>query len=195
MTATWEAAVEVLRTKGLERRAQAFQLVSGEWSHDYVDCKRALAQGSDLATVAQAVLDLVASEGIDFDAVGGLTMGADPIAHAVAVLSGKRWFSVRKTPKKHGRQRLLEGAELDGTTRVLLVDDIVTTGGSILDALDAIEEIGAPIALAVTLCDRGETGRPRLEARGVRYRPLMTYKDMGIVPVGVTATEGAGPAA
>lgn len=185
----------MLRTKGLERREEAFQLVSGEWSHDYVDCKRALAQGSDLATVAKAVIELVADEGVDFDAVGGLTMGADPIAHAVAVLSGKRWFSVRKTPKKHGRQRLIEGSELETTTRVLLVDDIVTTGGSILDALNAIEEIGAPIALAVTLCDRGETGRPRLEGRGIRYRPLMTYQDMGIVPVGVTASAESGPGA
>lgn len=187
--------VDVLRERGWVRRAEAFQLSSGDWSHDYVDGKRALAGGAELRLAAEAVVAHAAGLGVRFDAVGGLTMGADPLAHAVAVVSGARWFSVRKESKQHGRGRLVEGAELSPGMSVLLVEDVVTTGRSMLQALDAVDATGATTVLAVTLLDRGETAGQAVRARGVRYAPLATYEDLGIEPVGGTrAATPPGPA-
>ena len=176
--------VAVVRERGWVRRAEAFQLSSGDWSHDYVDGKRALAGGAELRLAAEAVVAQAAALGIRFDAVGGLTMGADPLSHAIAVVSGARWFAVRKESKQHGRGQLVEGAELGPGTSVLLVEDVVTTGRSMLQALDAVEATGARAVLAVTLLDRGETAGPAVAARGVPYAPLGTYRDLGIDPVG-----------
>jgi orotate phosphoribosyltransferase len=181
--------VELLLERAYIRRAEPFRLASGAWSRDYVDARLAIARGADLRLVATAILDLAEDEGVGFDAVGGLTMGADPLAHAVALLGDKAWFAVRKVAKAHGKQRLVEGVPLDASTRVLLVDDVVTTGGSVVQALDAVETTGAPVVLAVTLCDRGESARRMLEDRGVRYRPLTTYADLGIEPVEAPASE------
>lgn len=177
--------VEIVKTYGYEHRTDPFELSSGEWSHDYIDGKRAISEGQRLRLAAEGVLLLAEEFKVQFDAVGGLTMGADPLAHAISVLSDKQWFSVRKQPKSHGRQSRVEGAELRPGQRVLLVDDVVTTGSSILKALDAIQDEGIEVALAVALVDRGETARPSLKKRGVRFEPLTTYKDLGIEPVAV----------
>lgn len=178
-----EAVVSLLRARGYVRREQAFQLSSGKWSHDYVDGKRALAAGADLRVAAEAVVHLAASLGVAFDAVGGLTMGADPLAHAVAVVSGASWFSVRKEAKAHGRQRLIEGAEVGPGIRALLVEDVVSTGGSLLRALEAVEAAGATVVLATTLLDRGDLVGPALAARNVRWAPLATYRELAIAPI------------
>jgi orotate phosphoribosyltransferase len=176
--------VELVKSRGYEFREEQYELSSGELSHDYIDGKRAMSTPGAGRVVADAVLDLVSELGIEFDAIGGLTLGADSIAYAVYWASDKPWFIVRKEAKGHGKQRRIEGAELAAGTRVILVDDIVTTGKSILQGLDALEEVGADVVLAVTLVDRGEAARSALEARGVRYEPLATYRDLGIDPVG-----------
>jgi orotate phosphoribosyltransferase len=180
--------VRLLLERAYVRRSEPFQLASGGWSRDYVDARAALARGPDLRMVGEAILALAADEGVEFDAVGGLTMGADPLSHAVAMVGDRSWFAVRKATKSHGKQRLVEGAPLDASTRVLLVDDVVTTGGSIVQALDAVEATGARAVLAVTLCDRGESARRLLGSRNIRYRPLTTYADLGIEPVEVPAS-------
>ena len=179
-----QAIMRLIEEFGYERREQPFQLSSGEWSRDYFDGKRALGSGDSLRLAAECVVAVASDAGITFDAVGGLTMGADPIAHAVAVVSGTEWFSVRKQAKQHGKQQLIEGAHIGAGTRVLLVDDVVTTGSSILKALDAVEEAGATVTLAVSLVERGNQSRRRLGERGVRYAPITTYEDFGIEPVG-----------
>ena len=175
--------LEVVRAQGYVRREQPFQLSSGAWSHDYVDGKRALAGGGELRLAAEAVVAQAEERAITFDAVGGLTMGADPLGHAVAVVSGARWFSVRKEAKAHGRQKLIEGAELGPSTSVVVVEDVVTTGRSVLQALDAIEAAGARAVLAVTLLDRGDAAGRALAERNVPYAPLATYRDLGIDPI------------
>ncbi|HEX9823980.1 MAG TPA: orotate phosphoribosyltransferase [Actinomycetota bacterium] len=174
--------VDLLREFGLEKREQPFRLSSGQWSHDYIDGKRALADGKRLRVVGEALLDLAGKRGLEFDAVGGLTMGADALAHAVSLLSGCTWFSVRKEAKGHGKESLVEGG-LDEGMRVLLVDDVVTTGGSILQALDAVTAAGARVVLAVSVCDRGPDAGPLIAERGIAYEPLVTFEDLGIEPV------------
>ena len=109
---TWQAAFDLIRTRGYEHRAEPFKLASGQLSHDYIDGKFAVDTGERLAIVSRAVADLAAAHGIEFDAVGGLTMGADPLAHGVAMVTGKAWFSVRKEQKQRGREQWIEGTRL-----------------------------------------------------------------------------------
>jgi orotate phosphoribosyltransferase len=174
---------QVILDFGYERREEPFQLSSGGTSHDYIDAKRAIAKGSRFGLVAEAILALAAEHRVTFDAAGGMTMGADPIGVAVAMLSDTEWFSVRKASKGHGRQRRIEGKEFGPGVSVLLVDDVITSGRSILDALDALEEVDAKVVLATTLVDRGDAARGAFKERGVLYEPLLTYTDLGIDPV------------
>lgn len=151
-------------------------------SREFIDGKRALAAGEDLELACRAILEATAD--ISFEAVGGLTMGADQFAHVVAVLASKQWFVVRKEPKGRGTNKLVEGAAMVPGMRVLLVDDVVTTGGSIQRAYDAIVAEGAEVVGAVTLVDRGDVASRFFEAKGIPYVPLVTYRDLGIEPVG-----------
>ncbi len=173
----------ILKARGYERRAEPFQLSSGGTSHDYVDCRSALAAGDALQAAAEAVLDVIGASGVRYDAVGGMTMGADPIAHAVAVVGGTSWFSVRKEAKGHGKGKRVEGAAIGAGTPVVVVDDVTSTGGAIVKTLDALDEVGADVVLATVLLDRGPAARAVIEARGVRYVPVLTWDDFGIEPI------------
>jgi orotate phosphoribosyltransferase len=178
-----QALVGVVRARGLRHFDEPVALASGELSHDFVDGKAALARGADLELACRAMLD--ALEGVEFDAVGGLTMGADQFAHGIAMLSDRAWFVVRKEPKGRGTGKLVEGATLVPGLRAVLVEDVVTTGGSILRALDAVQGLGATAVAAVALVDRGESAAPEFARRGVPYLPVLTYRDLGIAPVGL----------
>ncbi|HEX8770048.1 MAG TPA: phosphoribosyltransferase family protein [Acidimicrobiales bacterium] len=177
--------VRLLRDEGHLELDAPVQLASGDWSRHFIDVKRALATGRAVALAARTILELVEAEGIAFDSVGGLTMGADVLAHGVAMARPEvRWFSVRKQAKDRGTARRIEGADLGADARVLLVDDVVTRGGSIFDALGAIRATGATVVAAVTVVDRGDYGAPAFEAEGVPYLPLTTYRDLGMPAVG-----------
>jgi orotate phosphoribosyltransferase len=183
----------VVRERGYTRRDEPFLLSSGASSRDYVDLRRALARGEDLALAARAVLAHLAEKGVALDAIGGMTMGADPVAHAVAVLAGAEWFSVRKEPKGHGRGRRVEGADLGPGREAVVFEDTVTTGGSLAQAVEAVRETGAAVLLACTLLDRGDGAAPRLASLGVPYTALLDFHDLGIEPVGPYPV-GPGPA-
>jgi orotate phosphoribosyltransferase len=184
LTELQQSLIAIVKEHGLEHRDEPFTLTSGEISHDYMDGKKALARGDHLKEACVAIVALAEDEGIEFDVVGGMTLGADSFSHGIAVLTGKPWFVVRKQTKEHGTTRRIEGAALSAGTRVLLIDDVATTGGSILAALEAVQQVGAVVTLAVTLVDRGEQAAPKFAELGVRYRPLLTYRDLGIAPVG-----------
>jgi orotate phosphoribosyltransferase len=171
---------DLVRRTGYERREEPFQLTSGGWSHDYVDGKFAIATGAALRQAGQAVLDLI---GDPFDAVGGPTMGADALAHAVALLGGCSWFSVRKEPKGHGREAWLEGARLSAGDRVVMVEDVVSTGASLLRAAEKVTDMGAQVVAGTALLDRSPQVAERFRAAGVRWRPLLTWVDLGIEPL------------
>jgi orotate phosphoribosyltransferase len=177
-----EQVCTIVRAGGHLRLPKPVQLASGDWSRDFVDAKRALQDGADLEIACRAMLEVVAD--VEFDAVGGMTLGADQFAHVIAVLARRKWFVVRKAAKGRGTNKRVEGAEVGEGVRVLLVDDVVTTGTSILDAYEVVRDLGAKVTGAVTLLDRGEAARPRLEAVGVPYFPVLTYRDLGIEPVG-----------
>lgn len=178
------AVLELVRVKGLRHFDEPVQLSSGEYSQDFIDAKRALAQGRDLAVACRAMVEIVERAGVEFDAVGGLTLGADQFAHGVAVVADKEWFVIRKQPKGRGTDQWVEGAVLGPGVRVLLVDDIVTTGGSIQKAYEQVQAEGAQVVFAITTVDRGEIAKAYFAERGVPYEPLLTYTDLGIPPVG-----------
>ncbi|MHB1502431.1 MAG: orotate phosphoribosyltransferase [Acidimicrobiales bacterium] len=176
-----EQLTEVVRSRGLIRFDAPVTLASGGQSREFVDGKAALARGADLELACRAMLAEFAD--IDFDCIGGLTMGADQFAHVVAVLGHKSWFVVRKEAKGRGTAKLVEGTALGPDVRVLLVDDVVTTGGSIQRAHSAVSELGAVVVGAAALVDRGELASRFFAERDIPYRPLVTYRDLGIEPV------------
>jgi orotate phosphoribosyltransferase len=152
-----------------------FTLTSGRKSDYYVDGKQVTLDGRGLYLVAKFALEHCRD--LDIDAIGGLTLGADPIASAVAALSGETErpltaFIVRKEVKAHGTGRAIEGPNLHAGQRVLLVDDTLTTGGTFLQASEAVLTTGATIVGALCVVDREEGGREALEAAGITLHAL-----------------------
>ena len=183
---------DVILERGYTRADEPFRLSSGGTSRDYVDLRRAVARGVDLGLFARAVLAHLEALGIGFEAIGGMTMGADPVAHAAALLSGRSWFSVRKAEKTHGSRRRVEGAELGPGVTVVVFEDTVSTGGSLLEAYDVVAATGAEVSACCTVLDRGEQAARRFAERSVRYEALLTYADLGIEPLG-PPRPGPGP--
>jgi orotate phosphoribosyltransferase len=171
---------DLVRVTGYERRPDPFQLSSGGWSHDYVDGKFAIAAGGALREASQAVVDLF---GLSFESVGGPTMGADALAHGVAMVAGCSWFSVRKEPKGHGRRAWVEGARLGKGDRVLMVEDVVSTGASLLRAAEKVVDLGATVTAATALVDRSPEVAERFRRAGIDWQPLLTWSDLGIEPL------------
>ncbi len=178
--ATRKSLADLVRGTGYERREEPFQLSSGGWSHDYVDGKFAIATGEGLRHASQAIVELL---GTGFDSVGGPTMGADALAHGVALLTGCTWFSVRKEPKGHGRSAWVEGARLRDGDRVVMVEDVVSTGASLLRAAEKVTDLGARVVAATALLDRSPRVAERFRSAGVEWAPLLTWEDLGIEPL------------
>jgi orotate phosphoribosyltransferase len=176
--------IDIVASKGLLTLDEPVRLASGDLSRHFIDGKRALANGRDLKLACEALVELADENGVVFDAVGGMTLGADQFSHGVALLTGCDWFVVRKQVKGRGTNRRIEGVELGPERRVLLVDDVVTRGGSIQEAYSVIAETGALVQAAVTLVDRGTDTAPKFFAEtGVPYLPLVTHDRLGIPAV------------
>jgi orotate phosphoribosyltransferase len=181
---SWQAARDLVKERGCERKEEPFTLASGKQSHDYIDGKYAVNHGDNLALVAKAIADLAEANGIEFDAVGGLTMGADALAIAISLVAHKQWFSVRKARKERGRNQWIEGTRFDdGKMRALLVEDVVSTGGSIFEAYRRVQEAGGVVTGVIPMVDRGDSAVKLFAGHGVPYIPLMDYRDLGIDPV------------
>lgn len=157
-------------------------LSSGREADYYVDLRRTTLSAEAAPLVGKVMLDL--TKDWEYDAVGGLTMGADPIATAMlhqAAAQGRRLdaFVVRKAAKAHGLQKQIEGPDITGK-RVLVVEDTSTTGGSPLEALAAVRAAGATCVGVATIADRDTGAGEKIEAEGVPYRFAYSLTDLGL---------------
>jgi orotate phosphoribosyltransferase len=189
MLTTEKARIELL---GLLRRKSVFHgdfvLTSGAKSSYYVDCKLTTLDPKGAWLVGQVMHSLIRKQeseaGVSVEAVGGLTMGADPIALAVGMFSvyandrkPLRVFTVRKTPKSHGQLKLIEGDFRKGD-RVVVIDDVVTRGDSTIKAIEAVEHEGGVVAFVAALVDRDEGGRRKIEELGYRVSSVFDREDV-----------------
>lgn len=172
--------VRLLATRSL--RTGRFTLSSGRESAYYVDARLTTMSPEGLALVGPLVLTALRGRGWHVDAIGGLTLGADPIAYAVAYASSAnpplvRAFTVRKEAKEHGTGRLIEGP-LQRGDRVAVVEDVITTGASALRAARAVHEAGATVLGVIALLDRQEGGREAIEAAGHEVVALTSLAEL-----------------
>ncbi|MFW6010681.1 MAG: orotate phosphoribosyltransferase [Gemmatimonadota bacterium] len=175
-----ERLLELLTKRSF--RTGEFTLSSGATSDYYIDYRTTTMHAEGQALLGEVGWAVLRDLDLDPDAIGGMTMGADPIAYAVAGESWRRGdpvnaFSVRKQEKGHGTGRRIEGCFEPGS-RVVLVEDVVTTGGSALDAARAVEGAGGQILAVLALVDRLEGGREALEEAGHRVVALYTTEDL-----------------
>jgi orotate phosphoribosyltransferase len=160
-----------------------FTLTSGKKASYYVDLRRVSLDHRVAPLIGQVMLELIADVP-DVAAVGGMTMGADPIAAAIlhqGALVGRNYdaFVVRKEPKDHGRGRQVEGPELSGK-RVIVLEDTSTTGGSPLKAIEALSGVGAVVAGVAVVVDRNTGAREVIEAAGYPYFAAIGLGDLGL---------------
>jgi len=171
--------IEILRERSVRR--QRVVLASGAESDFYVDARQTTLHPEGAALIAGLLLDRLAPEVL---AVGGPVTGADPIAGAVAAISWTRGrpiqgFMVRKEPKGHGLRQWIEGrGGLPEGAPVAVLEDTTTTGGSLLTAVERVEEEGLRVVQCFTVVDRQEGAAERLEARGLRLIPLVTRDEL-----------------
>ena len=181
---------EQLRAMLLEKsvRTGTFTLASGKISDLYVDCRVTALDPIGATLIGSLGWEVVQRDILsrypDIAAIGGMTMGADPISLAIGMTAALQHaphllqvFTVRKEAKDHGRGRRIEGNFNAGDT-VIVVDDVITTGGSTLKAIDAIEEEGGRVAAALVLLDREEGGREAIEAHDIPVYPLFTRSSL-----------------
>src|SRR5262245_6249471 len=171
---------DILRKKSL--RVGNFTLSSGRKSTYYLDCRTTTLDPRGAGLIGRLILRAIEKEGLHADAIGGLTIGADPIATAVAVISGIEGqplpaFIVRKETKGHGTQKSIEGYDGARGSRVIIVDDVCTTGDSILRAAERAEESGYKVIATFCVVDREEGGSEVIRKKYPFY-PLLTAAEL-----------------
>jgi orotate phosphoribosyltransferase len=165
-----------------------FKLASGKESDFYIDARLTTMSPEGLALIGPLALSALRKTGWAVDAIGGLTLGADPISYAISYASAAsahplRAFTVRKEPKAHGTGKLLEGPIGEGD-RVVIIEDVITTGGSALRAIEAVRSAKASVAGVLALVDREEGGRQAIEKTGVSVVSLVTASQIMAVLTG-----------
>ena len=180
MTAARERLLELIKDKAIVHGRVT--LSSGKEANYYVDLRRITLDGEAAPLVGEVMLDLVADLGVE--AVGGLTMGADPVATAMLHAAHRRGdrldaFVVRKAEKAHGLQRRVEGPDIAGR-RVLVVEDTSTTGGSPLTALEACRQAGAEVVAVAVIADRASGAEERVREAGVPYLAAYSLGELGL---------------
>ena len=180
MTDAKKVLLNILLTKSI--KTGHFILASGKESDLYCDCRITALDARGANLIGQVGWELVQEEIMPkfpgVTSIGGMTMGADPISLAIGMYSVEadeplKVFTVRKEAKDHGRGKRIEG-NFEAGQEVIVVDDVITTGGSTLKAIDAIEAEGGKVVAALVLVDRQEGGREAIESRGIPVFPMFT---------------------
>lgn len=175
-----ERLLELLLKESFRYSADGlFQLTSGKKTSYYIDCKKVSLDAEGATLIGHEIFNRIKT--LPVEGVGGMTLGADPIATAVSVISFLEKhpipaFIVRKAPKSHGSKRQIEG-NLKERANVVVVEDVVTTGGSTLRTLEALEKAGHPVLKVIALVDRKEGGREEILRTGVSFESLFTIDD------------------
>jgi orotate phosphoribosyltransferase len=175
-----DALQQLIRAKAL--KFGEFTLASGKKAKYYLDCRQITLDAQGARLIGAAMLELIAGDMPDL--VGGMAIGADPITAAILTLAGLKNISlrgvmVRKEAKQHGTGKLVEGPFLPGES-IVIVEDVVTTGGSSLLAIERCEEAGLQVKRVLAIIDRLEGGREAFAARGYELTTLFTIHDFGI---------------
>lgn len=174
------ALLKLIQEKALRRGD--FTLASGKKAKFYLDGKQITLDPQGLLFTGKLILTMLHGH-TKIDAVGGPTLGADPIAAAVSLLSSQtgrplKAFIVRKEAKSHGTQKMIEGPALQKGDHVVMLEDVITTGGSVLKAIKEVEALGAKVVKTICLVDRNEGAVKTLENYG--YTPIFTLEDLGV---------------
>ncbi|HEY7681946.1 MAG TPA: orotate phosphoribosyltransferase [Gemmatimonadales bacterium] len=183
MIASDSAALDGLLLERSIRRGR-FVLASGRTSDFYIDCRLSTMSAQGQVLIGRLGLQAIRAQGWKPRSVGGLTLGADPVAYAIAAASASApplvdAFSVRKEAKAHGAGRLVEGNFAAGDA-VVIVEDVITTGGSALQAAGAIRDAGGSVLGVLAVVDREEGGRAAVEAAGLEVVSLTTAARLGL---------------
>ncbi len=178
-----QALTELIRQKAL--KLGDFTLASGRKSTYYLDGKQVTLDPEGSRLIAEGILDLLAAETLP-KAVGGMSIGADPITSAVVTMSAVRGthllgFMVRKQSKGHGTNQYIEGPVKPGD-EVAIVEDVVTTGGSSLEAIQRVEDFGMKVTRVIAIVDRMEGGAEAFGKAGYPFASLLSIRDFGIEP-------------
>ena len=178
-----EALIDLMREKKALEFGN-FTLASGKQASFYLDCRKITLDSKGVNLVAAGMLDKLGDELPD--AVGGMAIGADPITAAVIMLSGQqdrplKGFIVRKEAKAHGKGQAVEGPVQPGE-QVVILEDVVTTGGSSLKAIEQAEAFGLKVERIIAIIDRLEGGAEACQQRGYQLESLLTVRDFGIDP-------------
>ena len=176
--------IGLIESKALKRGT--FRLASGREASFYLDAKQVVLDAHGAMLVGRAILERLRSLGPLPAAVGGMSIGADPITSAVITMAGVeglplKGFMVRKEPKDHGTKKYVEGPVEPGQ-RVVIVEDVTTTGGSSLLAIDRVHEFGLVVERVVTVIDRLAGAKDAFAARGIPLESLVTIRDLGLEP-------------
>lgn len=177
-----QALLQLVRDKAL--KFGNFTLASGKQATYYLDGKQVTLDAQGARLVGEGILELIGEELPA--AVGGMAIGADPITAAIVTIAGTRdvplkGFLVRKESKTHGTGQYIEGPVKAGD-RVVIVEDVVTTGGSSLLAIERAEEFGLVVTSVIAIIDRMEGGAAAFESRGYPFKSLFTIRDFGVEP-------------
>ncbi|AMV17256.1 orotate phosphoribosyltransferase [Planctomyces sp. SH-PL14] len=161
-----------------------FTLASGKKAKYYLDGKQITLHSEGLRLVSQGLLELM--QGVECSAVGGMSIGADPIVAGILTVAAEQGksldgFLVRKESKGHGTQKYVEGPIQPGD-KVVIVEDVVTTGGSSILAVDRVREFGAEVVLVLAIIDRMEGGRQNFADKNLPFQSLLTIEDFGLQP-------------
>jgi orotate phosphoribosyltransferase len=172
--------IELLARRSVRRGN--FTLASGRQSSFYVDCRLTTMSPRGLSSIGPIGLSIIRDRGWDADSIGGLTLGADPVSYAISYASAEsskplRAFTVRKEAKAHGTGKLIEGP-FESSDRVVVIEDVITTGGSALKAAEVIRGTGATILGVLAVVDREEGGREAIEAAGYQVASIARVSEI-----------------